>query len=153
MKKWIALFLCLCCIAACLTAIFMQSVKTQENSNAASLSLTAKLQPILDPHGRMDPELFNHRLRKVAHAIEFGILGLTLGIFFLLIEKIAKKRFYSCPLLFSLMAAVTDEWIQAYTERGSQVSDVGIDFVGAAAGLLAVWSIAGLVRLIKKCER
>ncbi|MBQ7339146.1 MAG: VanZ family protein, partial [Clostridia bacterium] len=51
-------------------------------------------------------------------------------------------------LLFSLLTAVTDEYIQSFTGRTSSVSDVLLDFSGALCGLGLTALTVYLVRRI-----
>ena len=67
-----------------------------------------------------------HFVRKLAHFTEFFVLGLELAVLFC--------SFSSKPILFSLLVALTDETIQLFTGRGSQVKDVWLDFFGACTG-------------------
>ena len=53
------------------------------------------------------------------------------------------------PLLIVLLIAVGDEWLQVYTERGSLVTDVIIDFAGALAGLLMAAMLYKIILKIK----
>lgn len=65
----------------------------------------------------------NHVIRKIAHFVEFFALGTELCTLCLLWNK---------PLLWAtfagLLTALTDETIQIFYERGSQVKDVWLDF-------------------------
>ena len=49
------------------------------------------------------------------------------------------------PILVVLLVAVTDESIQNFTGRGSQVTDVMLDFFGAVAGVGFLWLLCGLI--------
>ena len=77
-------------------------------------------------------------VRKSAHFLEFFIQGaLFSGIIF---ESFKKNYIYL--LFFGLLTAVTDEFIQNFSEgRGSMVSDCLIDFSGTLAITLIVFII------------
>ena len=53
-------------------------------------------------------------------------------------------------LFAGLAAAVTDETIQIFSQRGSRVADVVLDFSGAVAGALVIALIALLHRRRRK---
>ena len=82
-------------------------------------------------------------VRKSAHFLEFFIQGaLFSGIIF---ESFKKNYIYL--LFFGLLTAVTDEFIQNFSEgRGSMVSDCLIDF----SGTLFITSIVFIILYIKK---
>jgi len=136
---WIVIFAL--CIVLCMTGIFYQSTKSQADSNATSQTVSEKVQPIVDPQQKIEPKDFNDMLRKVAHGIEFMILGIFLGLLFHQIKKLTGNTYLSCPLLISLLTGVTDEFLQSLNDRGSLVKDVLIDFGGAVAGIFLIFGI------------
>ncbi len=72
-------------------------------------------------------------LRKLAHFTEFLILGIELTV---LLVRIL-KRSAALPPLGGLLAALTDETLQLFSEgRASLVTDVWIDFGGVLTGFL-----------------
>ena len=88
-----------------------------------------------------------HFLRKAAHFCEFGLVGLEYALLFWLRGGL---RFQSlCNAAFaSLLTATTDETIQLFSEnRGSQLTDVLLDFAGSLAGIALC---ALLLRIAKK---
>jgi len=76
-------------------------------------------------------------------------LGLFVCGFTICLGYELDKRFVSMPLLIVLLIAVGDEWLQVYTERGSLVTDVIIDFAGALAGLLMAAMLYKIILKIK----
>ena len=54
------------------------------------------------------------------------------------------------PISCTLFTAVTDEFIQSFTGRGSSVRDVMLDFSGALTGILLTVFLSAI---IKKCNR
>lgn len=82
-----------------------------------------------------------HLVRKLAHFTEFSVLGfLMAGLF----PAAARKQLSAAGL--SLLCALLDETIQLFTGRGSQISDVWLDFFGAAVGI----AVCFLIRLIRR---
>ncbi len=121
--------------ALCLGYIFYNSSQSGDVSNKKSGGIAKTIQKIIDPDKKIDEENFHEGVRKTAHFVEFSVLGVCLGGLFISIYYKYKKKYFSLPLLLSLLSAVTDEFIQTFTERTSKVTDVLVDFGGAATGL------------------
>jgi len=58
--------------------------------------------------------------------------------------------YFTTVLFGTLLAAVTDEFIQSFTGRGSSVRDVVLDFCGALTGMLLTFLLAELIRSLKR---
>jgi VanZ family protein len=115
--------------------IWGNSCLSQEVSSANSGWITEMLQSIIDPGGKIPVEEFHHFVRKVAHFMEFALLGLLVGTMFQMIRLRAGGRLCALPVLIILLAAVLDEYIQFFAHRGSAVPDVILDFCGGLFGL------------------
>ena len=86
------------------------------------------------------PFLTDHIIRKAAHFAEFAVLG---GLLFGAADG---KRSPAFPPLIGLLAAMTDETIQLFSEgRSGQISDVWLDF----SGFLLIWGLLTLIRRAK----
>ena len=72
-----------------------------------------------------------HLVRKLAHFTEFFCLGCVLA---LLLPFRGKAQLLAGGL--ALLTGFIDETIQIFSGRGSAVSDVWLDFSGAAAAIL-----------------
>lgn len=73
-------------------------------------------------------------LRKLAHFLEFGCLGMCLAW---LTGMLNHQGFW--PVLWGTAAAFVDEGIQMITpERSPSIRDVGIDTCGVVAGILVL---------------
>lgn len=82
--------------------------------------------------GEGDPQTGHGLLRKIAHFMEFGCLGMILCW---LHAMLGKKPWYS--LIYSILVACTDEGIQCLVpDRGPGIRDVLIDTSGAVLGML-----------------
>ena len=138
-------------ILSLLTAMFIwsNSLKSIPESSAQSSVIADKVQSVVDPQQKVERSVFHNLIRKLAHVIEFFVLGLFVCGFTICLGHELDKRFVSMPLLIVLLIAVGDEWLQVYTERGSLVTDVLIDFSGALAGLLMT---AMLYKIILKLK-
>jgi len=111
--------------------IFTRSLQPAQVSNEES----GQVLSLLD---KLFPSLTMYMVRKAGHITEFAILGLLAGL--LLSHRCQTWGNALCFGLFlGLSVAVCDETIQLFVEgRSGQLSDVWIDFSGAAAGTLIV---------------
>ncbi|MBE6684209.1 MAG: VanZ family protein [Ruminococcaceae bacterium] len=84
-------------------------------------------------------------VRKMAHFIEFAVLGIAASLLF---KLFAKNRFVYALLLAlcGLFVALMDETIQIFSQRGSSVRDVWIDILGYSVACLAVEALC-LIRV------
>jgi VanZ family protein len=69
-------------------------------------------------------------IRKAAHFIEFFVLGASLFGYTLFNRVPDKNTVIRCAFL-SCIIAMTDETIQHFTDRGSMLLDVWLDFIAA----------------------
>ncbi len=81
-----------------------------------------------------------HFVRKLAHFTEFACLG---GLSAGLLALFRKVSFHPVAHLFcgGFFVAAIDETIQIFTNRGSQLQDVWLDFAGFSAGLVLVLAV------------
>lgn len=114
--------------------IYILSAMSGEVSSAQSKSVWEVLHTIWE-------DLSHENLRKIAHGVEYFILGaLAVSMFFNTKSfKVAK------PMLFSVLVAMGDETLQLYVDgRASEIMDIWMDFGGAAVGILIFWGIHAL---------
>ncbi len=125
--------------------IFSNSLPDIETSKAESEGIMELIEPFLELFvGKGNVTL--HMVRKLAHFTEFGMLGFVLGLF------TGKPK--SGVFLFTLLTALTDETIQLFTGRGSQVKDVWIDFAGGCTGIIAGIILLSIVsKFMKKTKQ
>ena len=115
-------------LIATLCFIWSNSMVGKEGSASLSRTVTAWLNGIGIP-------VTEHFVRKAAHFCEFGLLGCELMLLFWLRSGVRFQNL--CNAAFAaLLSAVTDETIQIFSGRGSQVQDVVLDFAGALTGIL-----------------
>ena len=134
-------------LIATLCFIWSNSMVGKEDSASLSRTVTAWLNGIGIP-------VTEHFVRKSAHFCEFGLLGCELMLLFWLRSGVHFQNL--CNAAFAaLLSAVTDETIQIFSGRGSQVQDVVLDFSGALTGILLVslimiiaWRNQSRIRLI-----
>ncbi len=136
-------------IVLLLVFIFSNSFAGQAESARSSARVLQLVEPLLEllvGKGNVT----QHLVRKLAHFVEFGALGLLLGLHY--------KKPTSTTFLFALLVAMIDETIQIFTGRGSQIRDVWLDFAGAVTGMAAavmlLWLLSALrQRKTKKRKR
>lgn len=114
--------------------IFSHSLAPGEQSDIESTKVQGVLQFILDSIGLSSIGISHHFVRKMAHFIEFFLLGVLLtGV----IRSFTRHliRYLSIGLFLGLLIPVWDEFIQSFVGgRSSQVSDVLLDFGGVVCG-------------------
>ena len=126
-KQSIAIAILVLLIVFTVAFIFSNSMETIPESSEKSEELLEVLTPALELFVG-DGNATNHLIRKIAHFTEFFVLGLELCWLFGLWKKPP-----IWPLFVGLCIALTDETIQIFYERGSQVQDVWLDFSAVVA--------------------
>lgn len=131
--KWIPCVLVMC-------IIFRFSAAPAVQSSAVSQSVTEKLLHFLEKCFGMN--LFTEEfianaeyiVRKMAHAFEYFVLAIT---FFYGYSNKERKRVGAVTLLFCIFYAASDEIHQLFVPgRSGQITDVGIDSLGALLGVV-----------------
>lgn len=91
--------------------------------------------------------LLDH-VRKVAHALEYAVIGGELAILWVGLNRGFQGFWNSWST--ALAIAVYDETIQLFaTSRGPQIQDVILDTVSASIAILLVYIIFGIAACIK----
>lgn len=136
-----ALFL----LVIALTAwIFLNSFKNYEKSHTSSAMVTDWVLSVADDS--QDATVFEVLIRKFAHLFEFSCLGISLTLFTACVKN---KFLYGFFLFYALAVAVTDEYIQTFSERTSSVKDIVLDFFGAVIGFLIVLLLGIIIKAVK----
>lgn len=107
-------------------------------NNAVSQEKSTDIVEVV-PSVKKTPEarnLADYYVRKLAHLLEFFILGVELLGLTLIRSGQGRVRLTSVvtALFFGLLTALTDETIQAFNDRNSSVADVWLDFAGIVLG-------------------
>ena len=150
MKSCFITILLILLIAINLTFIWCNSLLDQTQSGQVSSEVTEVIRPILEPIIGED-NYSGGIVRKLAHFVEFGVLG---GLLSLLMNRLHLTRGLSRLLLLpylltsGLLAAMIDETIQIYTNRGSQVLDVRLDFSGVIVGFALTHAVTMAILII-----
>ena len=138
-----------------MVAVFIFSSQQQEQSESLSFPIGDAMwdsgffefdlfNPIRETYEQDNVPfiLFVQRLvRKLAHFCEFFVLGCILS---LLLPLRPAMRLLAAGL--GLLTGLIDETIQIFSGRGDQISDVWLDFSGAALGILLTSLLLLLLR-------
>ena len=92
-------------------------------------------------------------VRKMAHLIEYAVLGIAVMLFVKCVEKDYLKRLYGTALFYVLFVAVLDEYIQGFSGRTSSTGDILLDFLGALVGFAFVFAILFVRKRLKNRNR
>lgn len=119
--------------------IFSHSMETASSSSSVSGGVQELLQEVLRRlgHPELAARLTEHMVRKAAHFCEFALEGFLLLLITFVAAGRRLLRYLSWPAFLGLLTALCDETIQLFFDgRGSQVTDIWIDFAGVTAGIL-----------------
>ena len=148
------LFLLFFLAALVLVYIFANSMQSGEGSIARSDRIIEKLQPIFGVSSEEADDAvyadWNFFVRKSAHIIEFGALGILIGGGMLYLYDRTRRLPLGAALFCALFIGLMDEYIQNFTGRTSLVKDVLLDFAGALLGILISVGVYALLRRRKK---
>ncbi len=136
-------------IAVTLSFIFLRSAKNREESMNESSDVSGAVKPIVDPENKIPQETFIHYLRKAAHFSEFALLGCEIIALFAAVNTELTLGSYFFSLLISMFFAVCDETVQIFSERGSLVSDIWIDFSGSFMSVTLFLILYSVIRLLR----
>ena len=148
-KKGIVLFIL---IILTLIVIWGHSCFNKATSTDESSFVLDLLKPFLDifvGKGKTD----DHLVRKLAHFVEYAVLGFELSLFFIrqnifkslvnILSKIMPRILITLNLGFII--AFIDETIQIFSKRGPAILDVWIDFFGLLTSVILVNLLASVV--------
>lgn len=128
-------------------SIFMQSTKSKEESKSDSDKVGEIIEEIIPPETPAG-DYVQTNLRKIAHFIEFFLLGIEVSLFVSLFHF--SKIFVPSSLVFGLLVAAIDETIQIFSKRGPSVRDVMIDFSGFLVSALIIYTLSSLIKVISQ---
>lgn len=127
--------------------IWGNSIEGVAESQQKSLDVLEAIRPVLEVI--VDKEkVTDHLVRKMAHFIEFSVLGVELALFLIVCRRVRWREIvYSA--YYGLTVALIDETIQIFSGRGSQVKDVWLDFSGACFGGVCVFIVYWVINAIR----
>lgn len=123
-------FLIILALAICATVafIFYNSTLPPEESSEQSGAFGDIIAEIIPPETEAGSFVQTY-LRKIAHFTEYGLLGIELTLFCMLLKK-KRLRLLLNAFIFSVFVALSDETIQIFSKRGPSVNDIWIDVGG-----------------------
>lgn len=163
MKKKVLLALRVLLITSVICTLlftFYQSSLPSEKSEEVSDGVSEKLEPII-PSDTPTGEFVHTNIRKIAHFVEFSVLGLEVSLYVVFFTAIGSKKlkdklpFIGASYPFSITVALIDETIQVFTARGPAITDVWLDVLGFVFSATLVYLVFLAVNLImrRKADR
>ncbi len=141
-------FVWLLLAAATVGFIWQQSTLSPSASLETSDAVEEVIIPLVGGPTSFLGSLVDRFMRKIAHFIEFAILGLE-GELFLFGRHTSVRT--ALQLLFGLSVGACDELLQLLTDRGASLTDVLIDFSGYLTAVGLTWLFTTLIlRIYKK---
>ena len=125
--------------------IFGKSLLPGEISSNQSGFVVDVLYPIITKLGiNIEVDTVSFIIRKLAHFIEYFILGLLL---YPIYDKSHKKQFLVLMITHGFITASIDETIQLFTpNRSGEIRDVMIDTLGVATAILFCIIISNIIQ-------
>ena len=127
------------CILLIVAFIWINSSMPVSQSREQSGKFQEILNRFLSQLG-LSGDLSVHIVRKIAHVVEYALLGFVSSLFVVIFY--AKIKWYHVwnTVSFVLTVAVLDESIQILSGRGPLISDVLLDMCSAMAAALLVFA-------------
>lgn len=143
-QNWIVQILFTVATAGWIAFVFSNSMLNAEQSSANSTGFLNAIQNLFSAVG-LQSGLTEFGIRKAAHFAEFAALGVLLLVTVRMYSPRPVRHLFP-PFFIGLATAVTDEYIQLFSEgRSSQVGDIVLDFAGLAVGILICLLIICLI--------
>ena len=127
--------------------IFARSLKSPERSSEESDMVGDIVGEVIPPETKPG-EFLQLNLRKIAHFVEFAVLGIELALYVLFFVR--KKAAVALSYSFGMLVSLIDETIQIYSGRSSSVSDVWLDFFGFVTFATLTYGAALLLAFLRK---
>jgi VanZ family protein len=143
-KRRQAAIMLLCLILATVGFIFIQSMLSPGVSGAESGAVRRFLEKFFSYDRPIGAFLLNN-LRKVAHFVEYGVLGLEISLYVSLFSR-DFVRLAPYTALVGHGVAFIDETIQIFSGRGPAILDVWIDTLGFVSASFILYLIAFILR-------
>lgn len=153
-RVWTALHIA--AILAMLCFIFGNSLLDGSQSSEISSGVAEAVEPVVRPVAEtitaapLSDEAYHGIVRKMAHFCEFAALAALAAALPLRLCGTWRSHTMAYVLFGTLLAAVTDEFIQSFTGRTSSVRDVLIDFSGALCGMLFAIVLHAVIRALRR---
>ena len=130
--------------------IWGHSMVPADQSSAESGRIVALLAPVLEII-EVEPGLWQTVVRKGAHMTEFCLLAVVWMVTLVQCRAVSWPRKVGTTAAVCMATAMVDETIQLrVVGRSGQISDVWIDLLGAAVGIILTAAVIGLIALRKR---
>ncbi len=127
--------------------IYAQSMLPPEKSSDQSDKVGEIVGEIIPPDTKPG-QFVQLNLRKIAHFVEFFMLGITLSLYVSVFHFDGIHIALSYPM--ALFLAFIDESIQLFTDRGPSVKDVWLDFLGFVASSVIFYTGCMVINVLLK---
>jgi VanZ family protein len=136
-KKWFWFWLIL--TAGATAFVIYNGLQGAEDSLSASDSVIDFIRPVLEwMESLVGKANWDFWVRKAAHFTEYAVLSVCANALAEQVKTSVGRPFIAHAVLYGLLIAVTDEFLQGFVGRTSAVTDVLIDFSGCLFGALLV---------------
>ena len=149
-KKYRGIFAWSIVSLAVIGFIFSNSAATRAASDGLSSGFADFIYSLVAPILSVSFESFHVFVRKAAHFTEFAALGVSVWMIAWSVRKLCGQLHAASAFLAALAVAVTDEFIQSFTDRSSAVADIILDFSGAVFGIVITATIVYLANIKKE---
>ena len=138
-------------IIATVSFIFIQSMIPPEKSAEQSGAVGEIVGEIIPPETPVGGYV-QINIRKIAHFVEFAVLGAEVAAFVVLFIK--KINCALASFLFAFVMAFFDETIQIFSGRGPEITDVWIDLFGFAVTAVIIYTVYAVIYFVRnKCKQ
>ena len=127
--------------------IFTQSLLSKKISGEESAAVSNWISKIIPTTTGLGKFIFDN-VRKIAHFVEFGLLGFELSLYVILYSQ-NKIRSAAVSTLTAFFIAFLDETLQIFSSRGPAIADVWLDFFGAVTFSAICWTFYVVIKNIK----
>ena len=139
-------------IIATIAFIFGNSVMPPDASSKQSDEVAGIIGRII-PTDTAIGSFIHQNIRKIAHFVEYGLLGLEIAIYVILYTE-KKLNQAALSILVPFAVGFTDETIQIFSGRGPSITDVWIDVFGFVFFSLIVYFVSIVLIFIRAhCSR
>ena len=134
--------------------IFINSMLPPETSSEQSEAVKDIIVEILPDNSKAE-NFVEEYIRKIAHFTEYGLLGIELAVYLLLLHR-RRPSLFGLAMTVPFFVGFIDESIQSLSGRGPLIEDVWIDIGGFAtfyALALAVgFSVIAIIWAVKTIQ-
>lgn len=147
---WFRILLAGALLVGCVAFIWSNSLQSMVESGLRSQAVADFLVRVIGKvlgTGHWIVQYVAKNVRKIAHAVEFFVLGGMAGMMLVVLRRVTPHMVIHAVSLV-LAVAVADESIQIVTGRGAMVQDILLDFCGGIAGLAVLLVGWGVLRML-----